>query len=119
MQLRRCIHCSASHCCNSWCKEELLLLQLSVVHALVQFFPYFPVLDSLSTRLGFDFVLPIYVDFLAKPEVSRALEALGGSFCFPLLAFLWLPAYRKFGRGADGDDLRMVERARKRRRRFV
>ena len=52
---------------------------------------------------------------VGRPEGSRAAEALVTGLALPILAFLWLPAFRQFATEPDPDDLKLSRPKRKRR----
>ena len=78
MSARRCIQCSGNHCCNSWCKEESVLLQLYVLLSVSQAPTFIPTLNNLCQKLSMDVdlsdllraLIPMY-DTYARPEVYR------------------------------------------------
>ena len=103
---RRCVHCSCLHCCNSWCKEEFVVVTEFVFLALVHFVMYLPLLDDLIRKLGLhcwplDLVLP-----WLPSHVTRAIEMSSG-ILLPMLCYTFLPAYRKFCNEPDPDDLKL------------
>ena len=51
---RRCIQCSSLHCCNSWCKEEAVVVCLYLALTASQAPSYLAVLADLADRLGID-----------------------------------------------------------------
>ena len=51
---RRCVQCSFRHCLNSWCKEESVLVQLSIITVASQCIVYLPVLEALADKLNLE-----------------------------------------------------------------
>ena len=51
---RRCVQCSLRHCLNSWCKEESVLVQLSIITVASQSLVYLPVLEALANKLNLE-----------------------------------------------------------------
>ena len=39
---RRCLHCSSGHCCNSWCKEEFVLIVQFIAFTVIYALMYLP-----------------------------------------------------------------------------
>lgn len=94
---RRCVQCSGAHCCNSWCKEEAVFIQMFLFLAVAQFITFLPILDSLAQKLdlnreALDMLSKIY--YIGRPEVGRAIEMLASGLAIPILCYLWLPTYR-------------------------
>ena len=105
---RRCVHCSCRHCCNSWCKEEFVVVVQFIFLVCVHLIMYLPMLDNLISKLGIqqvkkylDMVLPWLPSY-----VTRAIEITSG-FSLPILCYTFLPAYRKFCNDPDPDDLKL------------
>ena len=110
---RRCIHCSCRHCCNSWCKEEFVVviefLFLSAVHLIM----YLPMLEQLTRKLELDLEFGIGISRIFEwvmpwlpTHVARGIEMSSGIF-LPILCYTFLPAYRKFCNEPDPDDLKL------------
>lgn len=116
LTVRRCVQCSFRHCLNSWCKEESVLVQLSIITVVSQSLVYLPVLEALADKLNLE-VARTYINllediyFLGRPEVARAIEVVAGGLALPLLCYAWMPAYRAFGACPDQRDLRLVLKA--------
>ena len=94
---RRCVQCSGAHCCNSWCKEEAIFVQLFLALAVSQSIVYLPTLDALATKLNLDRAIFTQLAndfFVGRPEVSRAAEMAVGGLVLPILCYFWLPTYR-------------------------
>ena len=51
---RRCVQCSLRYCLNSWCKEESVLVQLSIITVASQSLVYIPVLEALANKLNLE-----------------------------------------------------------------
>ena len=108
---RRCLQCSSSHCCNSWCKEEAVFAQFYFLAAIAQFPMFFSTLDDLAEKFGVE-EISYYVELtrspvflgLGRPEVARAAEMVVTGFALPLLLYMWMPTYRKFATEPDPDD---------------
>lgn len=97
LNYRRCVQCSGAHCCNSWCKEEAIFVQLFLALAVSQSIVYLPTLDALATKLNLDrtvFTQLANDFFVGRPEVSRAAEMAVGGLVLPILCYFWLPTYR-------------------------
>ncbi|TRY67474.1 hypothetical protein TCAL_05352 [Tigriopus californicus] len=110
--LRRCVQCSGAHCCNSWCKEEAVFIQMFLCLAVAQFITFLPTLDSLAQKLdlnreALEMLSKIY--YVGRPEVGRAIEMLASGLVVPILCYLWLPTYRSFSSEPDPDDLRLTK----------
>ena len=129
------MQCSFRHCLNSWCKEESVLVQLSIITVVSQSLVYLPVLEALADKLNLEgdynrsctyytykeipslSVARTYINllediyFLGRPEVARAIEVVAGGLALPLLCYAWMPAYRAFGACPDQRDLRLVLKA--------
>ena len=105
---RRCVHCSCRHCCNSWCKEEFVVVTEFLFLVCVHLVMYLPMLEKLIRKLGLHGVL-YYLDIVLPwlPNyVTRAIEMTSG-IVLPILCYMFLPAYRKFCNEPDPDDLKL------------
>ena len=109
---RRCIHCSLRHCCNSWCKEEFVIVAEFICLIAVNFLNYIPLLEELVKKLwqyetlGEEFwILKLLIDWIPN-YVARGAEIASG-ITLPILCFTFLPAYRKFCNEPDPDDLKL------------
>jgi len=106
--LRRCVHCSCRHCCNSWCKEEFVVVVQFIFLVCVHLIMYLPMLDNLISKLGIQQVKK-YLDLVMPwlpSYATRAIEMTSG-FSLPILCYTFLPAYRKFCNDPDPDDLKL------------
>ena len=109
---RRFIHCSLRHCCNSWCKEEFVIVAEFICLIAVNFLNYIPLLEELVKKLwqyetlGEEFwILKLLIDWIPN-YVARGAEIASG-ITLPILCFTFLPAYRKFCNEPDPDDLKL------------
>ena len=103
---RRCIHCSLRHCCNSWCKEEFVIVAEFLCLVSVNFLNYLPLLQELVKTLQFEFEIFNLLVGLIPNYVARAAEVASG-ITLPILCFTFMPAYRKFCNEPDPDDLKL------------
>ena len=105
---RRCVHCSCRHCCNSWCKEEFVVVSQFLILVCVQLVNYLPMLQKLTKKLELDFwILDLVIPWVPS-QISRAIEMSSG-ISLPILCYTFLPAYRYFCNEPDPDDLRLSE----------
>ena len=103
---RRCIHCSLRHCCNSWCKEEFVIVAEFLCLVSVNFLNYLPLLQELIKTLQFELDIFNLLVALIPNYVARAAEVASG-ITLPILCFTFMPAYRKFCNEPDPDDLKL------------
>lgn len=111
---RRCLRCSVGHCCNSWCKEEVVLVFQFILLTIVQLLLYFPLISTFAKKIHPQAYLffeslqigPFNLSWIILPEVARAVEMSNG-FLLPIICYLSLPAYRKFCTEPDPDDLKL------------
>ena len=110
---RRCIHCSLRHCCNSWCKEEFVVVLLFLILTAVHLLMYLPMLKELVEKLNLPYLwlLDLALEWLPN-YVTRACELASG-IVLPVLCYAFLPAYRKFCNEPDPDDLKLSKPKRK------
>ena len=113
-QRRRCLQCSSGHCCNSWCKEEFVLVVTFLCVSVSQILLYLPLIGAFMENIEMQwpptfFKMKLYGNFSLEiftyPEVARAIELLSGT-ALPLLCYLALPTYRQFCTKPDPDDLK-------------
>jgi len=105
--LRRCIYCSFRHCCNSWCKEEFVIVLLFLILTAVHCLMYLPMLRELMGKLNLPYIwmLDSALEYLPN-YVTRGCEVASG-IALPVLCYAFLPAYRKFCNEPDPDDLKL------------
>nr|XP_040566724.1 uncharacterized protein LOC121116530 isoform X2 [Lepeophtheirus salmonis] len=105
--VRRCLQCSTHHCCNSWCKEEGVIICYFILVSLSQSLYYLPIFEQFANKIEINNFIANYLEKWISPQIARAVEAgiTGGSL--PLLCFFFLPTYRQFTTEPDADDLKL------------
>lgn len=104
--VRRCVHCSSHHCCNSWCKEEFVVVVQFLLSTVTYGAMYLPLVKELANKMHFEFWLLNLILEWVKPEIARAAEVASG-LTLPLLCYLSMPTYRQFCTEPDPDDLKL------------
>ena len=113
--IRRCLRCSVGHCCNSWCKEEVVLVLQFILQTIVQLMLYVPLIMSFAKKLNSEWstsffqviqIGPFNLSWIFQQEIARAIEMANG-FLLPIICYLSLPAYRQFCTEPDPDDLKL------------
>ena len=112
---RRCLRCSVGHCCNSWCKEEVVLVLQFILQTIVQLLLHLPLIITFAKKINADWsqryfesmqIGPFSLRWILLQEVARAVEMTNG-FLLPIICYLSLPAYRQFCTEPDPDDLKL------------
>ena len=102
LSIRRCISCSAGRCASSFCKEEIVLALITLPYIPAYLALYLPLLDNYLQRLD---IGQSNLQDLITPERARAAEMTLG-LVLPLVIFILLSPYRRFGSKPDLHDLK-------------